>query len=278
MLARKPEKWTPERRRRAQIVAGILGTGVIQADRLISRAERKGFSWDEITWEELSGRDLSFQDRVDKLEEMIGPTTGAGEEEEILEAELAAFEEAIRAEERAAALEEAPPRELTLEECHDLLREERRKSVIRKAIQALPWDPGNVERFFKSCFEEGHSIGVRARYGGEAFPEPVVHVFCKREQLPTGLKGFWTRVPEDLHEQILEKGATALLRKFITVGVPPRDRMSRGRTQGRPRRGARLTKGDIVLLGGLLAVGGGILAAIALSKWHSEKTALFKCV
>ncbi len=262
VLARK--KWSPERRRRAQIVAGVLGTGVVQADRLIARAKRKGWEWDEVDWDQLSGKDLSFQERVGRLEEQLGPTTTGEEEKETLEAELAVFEEAIREEERAAALEEVPVRELTLEECQDLLREARRKSIIRRALEAVPWSPQHIERFFKDCFEEGHEIGVRARYGGQAFPEPVVNIFCRREQLPAGLRGFWTRVPKDLHEEILDKGSAPLLRKFITVGVPPRDRTSRA--QGRTHRGWRVTKGDLILIGGLLAVGAGTLAAIALLK------------
>ncbi len=262
VLGRK--KWSPERRMRARVVAGVLGTGVVQADRLISRAKRKGWEWDEVDWDQLAGKDLSFQERVGRLEEQLGPTTTGEEERETLEAELAAFEEAIREEERAAALEEAPPRELTLEECQDLLQESRRKDVLRNALRAVPWNPRKIGDFFKGCFREGHEIGVRARYGGEAFPEPVVRIFCKRSMLPQPLRGFWTRVPEDLHEEILDKGSTPLLRKFITVGVPPRDRTSRA--QGRTRCGWRVTKGDLILIGGLLAVGAGTLAAIALLK------------
>ncbi len=245
-------------------MAGVLGTGVVQADRLIARAKRKGWEWDEVDWDQLAGKDLSFQERVGRLEEQLGPTTTGEEEKETLEAELAAFEESIREEERAAALEEAPPRELTLEECQDLLQESRRKAVLRNAIRAVPWNPDKIGDFFKDCFREGHEIGVRARYGGEAFPEPVVRVFCKRSMLPQPLRGFWTRVPEDLHEEILDKGSAPLFRTYITVGVPPRDRTSRA--QGRTRRGWRVTKGDLILIGGLLAVGAGTLAAIALLK------------
>ncbi len=262
VLGRK--KWSAERRKRAQVVAGVLGTGVVQADRLIARAKRKGWEWDEVDWDQLAGKDLSFQERVGRLEEQLGPTTTGEEERETLEAELVAFEEAIREEERAAALEEAPPRELTLEECQDLLQESRRKAVLRNAIRAIPWNPRRIADYFKDCFEEGHSIGVRARYGGQAFPEPVIRIFCKRSMLPPDLQGFWTRVPEDLHEEILDKGSAPLLRKFITVGVPPRDRTSRA--HGRTHRRWRVTKGDLILIGGLLAVGAGTLAAIALLK------------
>ncbi len=56
----------------------------------------------------------------------------------------------------------------------------------------------------------------------------------------------------------------ALLRKFVSVGLPPRDRISR--TQGRVHHGGKLTKGDLLLIGGLLAVGAGTWAAIALLK------------
>ncbi len=129
-------------------------------------------------------------------------------------------------------------------------------------VQAVPWNPRKIGDYFKDCFEEGHSIGVRARYGGEVFPEPVVNIFCRREQLPAGLRGFWTRVPKDLHEAILDKGSAPLLRKFITVGVPPRERMSRA--EGRTHHGGSLTKADKVLLGVLAALGVGTFAVLAL--------------
>ncbi len=111
----------------------------------------------------------------------------------------------------------------------------------------------------------------RARYGGQVFPEPVVNIFCRREQLPAGLRGFWTRVPEDLHEEILDKGSAPLLRKFITVGLPPRDRTSRA--QGRVHHGGNLTKADTVLLGVLAALGLGTLAALALFGQETHETA-----
>lgn len=70
----KTKKWTPERKRRAEIVAEQAGCSVVEADGLIRRAKSKGYDYDEVDWDELQGKDLEYSERVEKLEKQVGDT------------------------------------------------------------------------------------------------------------------------------------------------------------------------------------------------------------
>lgn len=67
-------KWSPERRRRAQLVADQVGCTPMEADALIKRARQKGYDYDEVDWDRLQGKDLEFSERVGKLEDQVGNT------------------------------------------------------------------------------------------------------------------------------------------------------------------------------------------------------------
>ena len=68
------KRWTTERRRRAEIVAGQVGCSVVEADGLIRRAKSKGYEYDEVDWDRLQGKDLEYSERVEKLERQVGET------------------------------------------------------------------------------------------------------------------------------------------------------------------------------------------------------------
>ncbi len=66
--------WSAERRRRAHYVAETVGCSPIEADGLIIRARAKGYDWDVIDWDRLQGKDLAYDERVDRLQQMVGHT------------------------------------------------------------------------------------------------------------------------------------------------------------------------------------------------------------
>lgn len=74
VIARYVKPWKRERKRRAAMVARTLVSDMITADALIQRAERKGWDYDVVSWDELQGRDLGFGDRVARLERQTGET------------------------------------------------------------------------------------------------------------------------------------------------------------------------------------------------------------
>lgn len=80
-------KWSRERRRRANDVAKTVGCDAIQADALIRRARGNGYDYDTVDWDQLQGHDLQFDERVGKLEHMVGRTYLEGEHEQVLEAQ-----------------------------------------------------------------------------------------------------------------------------------------------------------------------------------------------
>jgi len=81
------KKWSAERRRRANYVANTVGCSVIQGDALIRRARSNGYDYDVVDWDRLQGKDLQFDERVGKLEHMIGRTYLEGEYEQVMKAE-----------------------------------------------------------------------------------------------------------------------------------------------------------------------------------------------
>ncbi len=67
--------WDRERRKRAEYVAGTVGCSVLEADGLIQRTKVAGVDYDRVDWDRLQGKDLTYGERVDKLEEAIGRET-----------------------------------------------------------------------------------------------------------------------------------------------------------------------------------------------------------
>lgn len=81
------KKWGAERRRRANYVADTVGCSAIQADALIRRARGNGYDYDVVDWDQLQGKDLQFDERIGKLEHMIGTTYLEGEREQVYRAQ-----------------------------------------------------------------------------------------------------------------------------------------------------------------------------------------------
>ena len=72
---RSKSKWSRERKRQAAEVSKTVGCSTIQADAMIQRAKRSGKSYDEVDWDQAQGRDLTYSERVDKLDTAIGTHT-----------------------------------------------------------------------------------------------------------------------------------------------------------------------------------------------------------
>ena len=78
------QKWDRERRRRAEYVAGVIGSSVIEADALIQRAASSGYDYDRVDWDSIQGKDLKYYERVAKLDETLHVETKTkGEIEQI---------------------------------------------------------------------------------------------------------------------------------------------------------------------------------------------------
>lgn len=81
------KKWSAERRRRANYVAETTGCNTIQADALIRRARGIGWDYDVVDWDQIQGKDLQYDERVGKLEQMIGRTYLEAEYEQVIKSE-----------------------------------------------------------------------------------------------------------------------------------------------------------------------------------------------
>lgn len=68
-------KWSPERKRRAKIVSNQTGATLNESDKLIQRAENSGVAWDKVDWDALQGEDLTYSERVKKLDQQVGHET-----------------------------------------------------------------------------------------------------------------------------------------------------------------------------------------------------------
>jgi len=86
-VTRAVKKWSAERRRRANYVAETTKCSTIQADSLIRRAHLKGWDYDTVDWDQLQGKDLQYDERVGKLEQMIGKTYTEGEYDSAIKSE-----------------------------------------------------------------------------------------------------------------------------------------------------------------------------------------------
>lgn len=84
--------WDRERKRRAAMVARSLASDMITADALIGRAERKGWDYDTVNWDELQGKDLMFMDRLNRLERQTGETQTRMEEEGEIDWQIEKYE------------------------------------------------------------------------------------------------------------------------------------------------------------------------------------------
>jgi len=69
------EKWSSQRKKEAQYVSETVGCSQIQADALNQRAKRAGKSYDRVDWDSIQGRDLTYSERVEKLDVQLGVRT-----------------------------------------------------------------------------------------------------------------------------------------------------------------------------------------------------------
>jgi hypothetical protein len=100
------KKWDQIRRERARNIAMSTGSSMFQADALARTAWRMGLDPEKVDWDQLQGKDLSYEDKLDKLEDMTGMsiTTDADREMEYANwQEDAAEREAFRVGEFAGA-------------------------------------------------------------------------------------------------------------------------------------------------------------------------------
>jgi len=67
-----PKTWDKTRRRRAEMIARVTKSNPFQADGLAKIAWRSGADPDKVNWDELQGADLSYDEKVEKLEKMLG--------------------------------------------------------------------------------------------------------------------------------------------------------------------------------------------------------------
>jgi hypothetical protein len=79
-----PKTWDRNRRMRAAYISRSTGASAFQADALAKTAWRMGLDPERVDWDQLQGKDLSYEDKIDKLEEMTGfsATTDADREME----------------------------------------------------------------------------------------------------------------------------------------------------------------------------------------------------
>jgi hypothetical protein len=79
-----PQNWDRNRRMRAAYISRATGASAFQADALAKTAWRMGLDPEKVDWDQLQGKDLSYEDKLDKLEDMTGMsvTTDADREME----------------------------------------------------------------------------------------------------------------------------------------------------------------------------------------------------
>jgi hypothetical protein len=72
---RNHDKWSPQRKKEAQEISRRVGCSPIQADALNQRAKRAGQSYDTVDWDQVQGKDLTYPERVGKLDQTVGRRT-----------------------------------------------------------------------------------------------------------------------------------------------------------------------------------------------------------
>lgn len=75
-------RWDPERKRRAETVAEIVGCSIFEADALIQRAKRAGYDYDVVNWDSIQGKDLEYTELVEKLDRDLNTETTTKTEED----------------------------------------------------------------------------------------------------------------------------------------------------------------------------------------------------
>jgi len=73
--SRSRERWTPQRKKEAKAISESTGCSIIQADSMNQRAKRAGKAYDEVPWDEIQGKDLTYSERVEKLDNQLGTRT-----------------------------------------------------------------------------------------------------------------------------------------------------------------------------------------------------------
>jgi hypothetical protein len=68
--------WSPERKKAARYVQGAIGSrSILEADALMQRARGVGKDYDVVNWDEVQGKDLSYHERVAKLDALLNVKT-----------------------------------------------------------------------------------------------------------------------------------------------------------------------------------------------------------
>jgi len=97
-----PKTWDRLRRERARSIAESTGSSWFQADALAKMAWRMGLDPEKVDWDQLQGKDLSYDEKVEMLGEMSGISTKTEKERE-LEHELWIESQAEREQYRESA-------------------------------------------------------------------------------------------------------------------------------------------------------------------------------
>jgi hypothetical protein len=72
---RSRDKWSSQRKKEARATADRIGCSTIQADALNQRAKRAGRDYDQVDFDQLQGKDLTYSERVSKLDQQLGVST-----------------------------------------------------------------------------------------------------------------------------------------------------------------------------------------------------------
>lgn len=84
--------WPSRRHYEAEYVGAVTKTPIIFADLLVQRAKNAGVAYDLIDWDQLQGADLSYWEKVDKLEDLIGKTYTSSSAQQEMRAMVDAYE------------------------------------------------------------------------------------------------------------------------------------------------------------------------------------------
>lgn len=78
-----PKTWSRLRYERAASISRTTGAPYFQADALANISRRMGLDPEKVNWDELQGKDLSYDDRIAKLEESTGFSTKSEKDYEL---------------------------------------------------------------------------------------------------------------------------------------------------------------------------------------------------
>jgi len=71
----KTKKETFSEKKEIESIMDRTGATYFQARGLWKRAKEKGFDYDTVDWDQLQGKDLTYKDRIETLEQMVGKTS-----------------------------------------------------------------------------------------------------------------------------------------------------------------------------------------------------------